>query len=344
MTGPNDTDEVPVVLIAPDSFKGTFTALEVATAIARGVQASGLSVDICPVADGGEGTTSVLHAQHGGTWMHATVQDPLGRPVTAGFAMLACAGGQAALDMAAASGLQRLEQDELDPWTASTYGTGQLICAAIKAGARQVLLAAGGSATVDGGAGALEAVQEAGGLHGAQITVLCDVRNSWEQCAEIYGPQKGATLADIRRLADRLDQFAAALPRDPRGVPMTGAAGGLAGGLWAALDATLVPGAPFVLDSIRFEDRLARAACVVSGEGRIDHQSTMGKIVGEIGTRSHAARVALIAVVGRNDLSRDAAQSFGLDTILEATDVSQMVEAGQQIATRLTAHNPAGGR
>jgi glycerate 2-kinase len=322
----------PAVLIATDSFKGTFTALEVATAISRGVTASGLDSDICPVADGGEGTTTVLAEQREGTTMRSIVQDPLGRAITAEFAMLTSAPGEAVLDMAAASGLDHLEPSELDPWAASTYGTGQLICAAIDAGAQQVLVAAGGSATVDGGAGALEAIRDAGGLHGAQIIVLCDVRSTWEQCAEIYGPQKGATSRDTGRLARRLDEFAATLPRDPRGIPMSGAAGGLAGGLWAALDATLVPGASFVLDSIGFQDRLARAACVVTGEGSIDRQSAMGKIVGEIGARAKAAGVPVIAVVGRHELSRQAARSLGLEAIIEATDIAEMVAAGGEVA------------
>jgi glycerate 2-kinase len=264
--------------------------------------------------------------------MRSSVQDPLGRAITAEFTMLRSADGEVTLDMAAASGLDHLEPSELDSWAASTYGTGQLICAAIDAGARRVLVAAGGSATVDGGAGAgagaLESIRDAGSLLGAR----CDVRSTWEQCAEIYGPQKGATKADIPRLARRLDEFAATLPRDPRGIPMSGAAGGLAGGLWAALDAALVPGALFMLDCIGFQGRLARAACVVTGEGSIDRQSAMGKIVGEIGTRAKAAGVRVIAVVGRCALSPPAARNLGLEAILEATDIAEMVEAGEEVA------------
>ena len=149
------------------------------------------------------------------------------------------------------------------------------------------------SGTVDGGRGALEAVQEPGGIGDARIVVLCDVQTPWERCAEIYGPQKGADPLMVERLAERLDALAAELPRDPRGVAMTGAAGGLSGGLWAALDAALEPGAPYVLDAVRFDARLRGAHGVIAGEGRIDEQSVMGKIVGEIGDRALRAGVAL---------------------------------------------------
>src|SRR3954447_1355306 len=274
------------VLVAPDSFKGTFSAVEVAEAIGRGLSAAGLDVDLCPVADGGEGTMETLLASIGGEVVEVDdVRGPLGAPIRAPFALLDD-GRRALVEMAAASGLALISEDDRNPWAATTYGTGPLIRAAAEAGAGEVMVAVGGSATVDGGRGALEALDALGGIGAARIVVLCDVQTPWERCAEVYGPQKGADAEMVRRLAERLDAYAAELPRDPRGVPMTGAAGGLSGGLWAGLGADLEPGAPYVLDAVRFDERLRGAVGVIAGEGRIDEQSVMGKIVGEIGERA----------------------------------------------------------
>ncbi|MGH2945629.1 MAG: glycerate kinase family protein [Solirubrobacteraceae bacterium] len=323
------------VLVAPDSFKGTFSAVEVARALGRGLERGGVPSDLCPVADGGEGTVEVLLAALGGRMVHVPVHDPLGRSVEAAFALLGVDGRRALLEMAAASGLGLVAEYERNPWAATTYGTGELIGAAVDAGAREVLVAGGGSATVDGGRGALEAIVERGGLGGARVVVLSDVRTPWERSAEIYGPQKGADPAMVRRLTARLDALAAALPRDPRGVPMTGAAGGLSGGLWAALDAALEPGAPYVLDAVGFDARLGAARAVVVGEGRIDAQSAMGKIVGEIAGRALAAGVPLHAVVGRNELDPAAAESIGLRSVTEATDLAELEATGERLAAVL---------
>src|SRR4051794_27289975 len=180
------------VLVAPDSLKGTFSAAQVAGAIGRGLERAGLMPpDLCPVADGGEGTLDALLTQLGGELAAADAHDPLGRPVKAHFALLE-GGGTALVEMAAASGLGLVAEAERDPWAASTHGTGELIAAAVEAGADVVLVAVGGSATTDGGAGALEAIDEAGGLRGARIVVLCDVRTPFEAAAKVFGPQKGA--------------------------------------------------------------------------------------------------------------------------------------------------------
>jgi glycerate 2-kinase len=320
------------VLVAPDSFKGTFSAVQVADAIGRGLERGGVAADRCPVADGGEGTLEVLIAALGGKVMRVPVRGPLGRPVEGEVALLGPDGRRALLEMASASGLGLIAEDERDPWAATTYGTGQLIRAAVDAGAREVLVGVGGSATVDGGRGALEAIAGAGGLDGATVAVLCDVQTPWEHCAEIYGPQKGADPDMVVRLAERLDAYAAELPRDPRGVPMTGAAGGLSGGLWAALDAALEPGAPYVLDALRFGDRLKTARAVIVGEGRIDAQSAMGKIVGEICARAAAHGVPVHAVVGRSDLDPSAARQIGLQSVTEATDLAEMEAAGERLS------------
>jgi glycerate kinase len=319
------------VLVAPDSFKGTFPAVAVADAIARGLERAGVAADRCPVADGGEGTLDALLVALGGRVERVTVRGPLGAPVEACFALLGD-GHRALLEMASASGLAVVS--ELDPWRASTYGTGQLIRAAVEAGAREVLVGVGGSATVDGGRGALEAIGR--DLRGARIVVLCDVRTEWERCSEIYGPQKGADEAMVDRLAARLDAFAGELERDPRGVPMTGAAGGLSGGLWGGLGAELQPGAPYVLDALGFDARLREADAVVVGEGRIDAQSAMGKIVGEISARARAAGVPVHALVGRNELTTD----IGLASVTEATTLAELEGAGERLACGLAA--PAG--
>jgi glycerate 2-kinase len=324
------------VIVAPDSFKGTFSAVEVADAIGRGLTAAGVEVDLCPVADGGEGTMETLLASIGGDRVEVDVLDPLGRPMRAPFALVD-GGKRALVEMAQASGLALLTEAERDPWAATTYGTGQLIRAAAEAGAAEIMVAVGGSATVDGGRGALEAVQELGGIGDARIVVLCDVQTPWERCAEIYGPQKGADPPMVKRLADRLDAFAAELPRDPRGVPMTGAAGGLSGGLWAALGAALEPGAPYVLDAVRFDARLRDAQGVIAGEGRIDEQSVMGKIVGEIGDRALRAGVALHAIVGRDSVPPEAAERIALRSVREATTLEEIEATARQLGRELAA-------
>src|SRR3954468_17547205 len=242
------------VLVAPDSFKGTFSAAQVAGAIGRGIERAGLlPPDLCPVADGGEGTLDALLPQLGGELRAVTVAGPLGAPVNTGFGLVED-GGTAIVEMAMASGLGLMASK--DAWTASTYGTGELIAAAAQAGAAVILVAVGGSATTDGGAGAIEAIEAAGGLGGAKIVILSDVRTPFEDAPRVFGPQKGADEDMVRRLEQRLDELAQRLPRDPRGVPMTGAAGGLSGGLWAQYGATLEAGAPFVLDAVDFDRRM----------------------------------------------------------------------------------------
>jgi glycerate kinase len=322
------------VLVAPDSFKGTFSAVEVADAIGRGLRAAGVEPDLCPVADGGEGTQETLLASIGGEEVAVDdVRDPLGRPITAPYALVE-GGRRAIVEMAMASGLALISEAERDPWAATTYGTGQLIHAAAQAGVAEIMVAVGGSATVDGGRGALDAIEDLGGI-GVRIAVLCDVTTPWERCAEIYGPQKGADDAMVRRLAERLDAYAAELPKDPRGVAMTGAAGGLSGGLWARFDAALEPGAPYVLDAVRFDERLRGCAGVIAGEGRIDEQSVMGKIVGEIGDRALAAGVPLFAIVGRDSVPPEAAERIALREVREATTLAEIEATAERLGRDL---------
>ena len=318
-----------VVLVAPDSFKGTFSATEVAAAIGRGLQAAGRPADLCPVADGGEGTLDALAAGLGAERRSAAVTDPLGRAIEAEFGV---AGEVALVDTAAASGLSLVSEDERDAAAASTAGTGELIAAAVAAGARVVYLGVGGSATTDGGAGAIKAIERAGGLGDARLVVLCDVRTPFEDAAKVFAPQKGAGPDEVTRLTARLNAMARRLDRDPRGMPMTGAAGGLSGGLWAAFGAELVPGAAFVLDEVGFDARMRSARAVITGEGKLDMQSLVGKVVSEVATRARQSGVPCHAVVGTRELDAMGARILDLDRVIEASTLAELEDAGSSLA------------
>jgi glycerate kinase len=319
------------ILVAPDSFKGTLSAHQVARAIGRGLARAGMPVDLAPVADGGEGTMEVLLERLGGEIVTVGASDPLGRELAASFALLGD-GHTALVEVAAASGLALLAPAERDAEAASSAGTGELIVAAVAHGAEHVLVAAGGSASTDGGRGALEAIAAAGGLGGARLTVLCDVRTPFEQAAAIFGPQKGADAGAVARLQRRLDALAL-----PRGVAMTGAAGGLAGGLWAELDARLLAGAPFVLDALDLDERMLASRAVIVGEGRLDATSLEGKIVAEVATRARQHGVPAHAVVGRCALERFDARILDLQEILEATDEPAIEDAAAALACVIAA-------
>jgi glycerate kinase len=320
------------VLVAPDSFKGTLTAAQVADALERGLREAGWRCDRCPAADGGDGTLDVLLATLGGELVETDAHDPLGRPIRAAFAMID--GARAVVETATASGLALVPERERDAEAASTAGTGQLIAAAVRSGAREVLLGVGGSATTDGGAGAIEAIEASGGLGGARLVVLCDVRTPFERAAEVFAPQKGADPEAVRRLARRLARRARALPRDPRGLAMTGCAGGLSGGLWAAFGARLVPGAAFVLDALGFDARALPAAAVVTGEGRLDAQSLEGKVVGEVATRCRQRGIPCHAVVGRSILDRFGRRLLDLH---EAGTAAEIEATAMRLGERLAA-------
>jgi glycerate 2-kinase len=315
------------VLVAPDSFKGTFPADQVAAAIAAGLRSAHREAVELPVADGGEGTMDVLVNAVGGDVRTATVPDPLGRPVEARWALLP--DGSAVVETAQASGLALVSEDEHDAWAASTRGTGELIALAVEAGAERVLVTVGGSATTDGGAGALEALAEAG--VSPELEVLCDVRTVFENAPSVFGPQKGADPAMVKRLERRLDELAAKLRRDPRGEPMTGAAGGLSGGLWGQHGARLVPGAAYVLDAIDFDDAMRSSAFVVTGEGRLDSQTLEGKIVGEVARRCRQAGVTCHAIVGKNALEPFQERIIDLASVTEATDLEEMEAVGRRL-------------
>jgi glycerate kinase len=323
------------VLVAPDAFKGTLRATEVAAAVGRGLERAGcLPPDLCPAADGGEGTLEVLLPALGGEVEGALASDPLGRRLSASIGLIED-GGTALVELASASGLGLVAEEERDPWAASSYGTGELVAAAVASGAAVVVVGAGGSATTDGGAGAIEAIEEHGGLRGARLVVLCDTRLPFERAAEVFSPQKGADPAMVRRLAARLDSFAATLPRDPRGVAMTAPAGGLAGGLWARYDAVLEPGPAFVLEALDFDARMRAARAVVVGEGRLDRTSLQGKVTGEIATRARQAGVPCHAIVGQNGLEAFDARILDLQAVLEGSTPAELEAAGEALAAFL---------
>jgi glycerate kinase len=319
------------VLVAPDSFKGTFTATAVADAVGEGLSEAGRPVDLCPVADGGEGTLEALRPAFGGELRSVPVHGPLGGPLRASF-LLSDDGRTAIVETAAASGLGLVPARRRDPFAASTAGTGELIAAAVAAGARTVLLGVGGSATTDGGAGAIAAIESAGGLDSSRLIVLCDVRTAFEDAARVFGPQKGADPDAVKRLTARLHRQARTLARDPRGIAMTGAAGGLSGALWATFGAELVSGAAFVLDAVEFDRRMLDARAVVTGEGKLDGQSLVGKLVAEIATRARQRGVPCNAVCGVRALDAMGARMLDLEHILEATTLDELRRAGRELA------------
>ncbi|MSX03281.1 MAG: glycerate kinase [Actinobacteria bacterium] len=328
------SDERPV-LVAPDSFKGTFRASEVAAAIGRGLQSSLTAApDLMPVADGGEGTLEVLLVALGGETVGAEASDALRRPLKAGFGLVED-GDTAIVETAQAIGLPLIAEDDRDAEAASSYGAGQLIAAAAATGASNVVVAVGGSASSDGGAGALEAIDDAGGLGDAKLTVCCDVNTPFEQAAEVFGPQKGADEQAVKRLTARLNALAQSFPRDPRSVAMTGCAGGLSGALWAQYGASLEPGAKFVLAALDADRRILSARAVIVGEGRMDRTTLEGKIAAEIAVRARQAGVPCHAIVGSNGLDRLDQRILDIQAIIEASTLDEIEAAGREIVAYL---------
>ncbi|MEA2901716.1 MAG: glycerate 2-kinase [Actinomycetota bacterium] len=285
------------MVAAPDKFRGTATAAQVAAAIAHAAERAGWACDQVPVADGGEGTLEAL----GGTPRHTTVHGPLGQLVDAEWRMQA--DGTAVVEMARASGLDLLGGPDLnDPLRASTRGTGELIAAALDAGATRLIVGVGGSATTDGGLAALTAINPTRRMRGAvEVLVACDVTTRFVDAAEIFAPQKGGTPAQVALLRRRLERLAEVYDRDygvdVRQLRGSGAAGGLAGGL-AAAGAILVPGFDLVAETLDLADRIAGADLVVTGEGHLDAESFAGKAVGGVIGLAVEAGVPVLVVVG----------------------------------------------
>ena len=278
------------VLLCPASLKGVLSARDAAVALARGVEEAGAEAVVLPVADGGEGTAEVLGTPLGGEWQQARVSDPLGRPVDATWLLLE--DGRAVVEAAAAIGLPQLAPDERDPLRASSRGFGELVLAALESSPESLVLALGGVATVEGGAGLREVVTALP----VPTIVLCDVQTRLGDAARLFGPQKGATVADVDILTRRLAEMEELRPYAE--LPGAGAAGGLGAAL-AALGAELAPGAATVLDLIGFDQLLAKCDLVVTGEGQVDLTTAEGKAPGQIASRCAAAGVRCVVFGGR---------------------------------------------
>lgn len=282
------------MVAVPDKLRGTATAADAAAAIGRAAGAAGWECDEIPVADGGEGTLDVL----GGPNRTTVVSGPLGDDVEAAWRY----GRTAVVEMARASGIDLLEGPEAnDAVAASTSGTGELIAAAIDAGCKRIIVGVGGSATTDGGLGALRALEPLSRLRGIELVVACDVRTLFVDASRVFAPQKGATPAQVEFLHRRLERLAQVYEDtygvDVRDVTGTGAAGGLAGGLLCA-GARLRPGFDVVADELDLDERIEAADLVVTGEGFLDEQSFEGKVVGAVAELALANGVPALAVVG----------------------------------------------
>jgi glycerate 2-kinase len=283
------------VVAAPDKLRGTATAAEAAAAVARAARSAGWRCDEVPVADGGEGTLDAL----GGPNRTAVVTGPLGDPVEAPWRL---SRDRAVVEMARASGLALVGgADGNDAVAASTSGTGELIATAVEKGARHVIVGMGGSATTDGGLGALRSLEPLKRLAGVELVVACDVRTTFLDAATVFAPQKGATPAQVELLRRRLERLAQLYAEeygcDVLDVAGAGAAGGLAGGLLCA-GARLVEGFDVVADELELADRVEEADLVVTAEGFLDEQSFEGKVVGGVAEMAAAADVPCLAVVG----------------------------------------------
>ncbi len=341
----------PCVVAAPDKFRGTATAAELAATIARAARSAGWTCDEAPVADGGEGILEAL----GGERRVATVRGPLGEPVEAEWRITA--DGAGVVEMARASGLDLVGGAEAnDPLRASTYGTGELIAAAVAGGTTRVVVGMGGSATTDGGLGAVSALRAARVVHSggfglsggpgrsgesgsapvglpAEVVVACDVTTLFVDAAERFAPQKGATGAQVSLLRRRLERLAQVYERDfgvdVRRIPGSGAAGGLAGGL-AAVGATLVGGFDLVATELDLAGRMETADLVITGEGRLDAETFSGKAVGGVTAMAVEAGIPVLVIAGEVDA--DALPERWSDTAVEVVSLVERFGAEEAMA------------
>jgi len=330
------------IILAPDKFKGCMRSPQICEILKRAIEEELPEAEIVslPLADGGEGTSEALLAATGGKCRQAQVTGPLGKPVQACFGIYN-GGRSAVMEMSSASGLELLSRKELDPLLASTYGTGELIKAALDAGAREITIGIGGSATVDGGAGmaqalgfklldsagnelgrgphellklsSIDASQADKRLANVKIKVACDVRNPLlgrNGAARVYGPQKGATIEMVETLEGCLSTLAKIWidsdMLDSVDKPGDGAAGGLGAGLRAFCKAKICSGARIVMDAVSFEDHLAGASLVITGEGCTDSQTKDGKLCSEVAKAAKKAKVPVFLLSGslRGDVQK----------------------------------------
>jgi glycerate kinase len=337
------------IVIAMDSFKGTLTAYEACTVISQAMNfvLSDVTISLKPMADGGEGTALAMIEAASGVWLEREVTGPLpGSTIRAGFAWFP--DHTALVEMAAASGLELLSAEQLDPLRTTTYGTGELIAAAAQKGAAKILLAVGGSATVDGGIGAAAALgwnfldslgdtvplnggglgsiaklAKSGTLSIPPVEVLCDVDNPLcgeHGAARVYGPQKGATPDVVEQLERGLVHLAAIvrsqLGTDIENVPGAGAAGGLAAGAIAFMDAKIVSGIETVMARSNLAAELESADWVITGEGSFDRQSLYGKVVSGILNLATQTDTRVAVLAGQVNIPRDEYRKMGIEVAL----------------------------
>jgi len=358
------------ILIAAGAFKQSLTAAEACAAIAKGLGQSGLGADLeqLPIADGGNGTLDAFLAA-GGQSLTLTVRDPLGRPIQADYGLLD-GGETAVIEMALASGLELLTPDELNPMTASTYGTGQLMADALERGVKRIIIGLGGSATVDGGMGCLKALglrllDESGGevpagaaglaqiatfdasgmdprWRRAKVVIASDVDNPTlgeMGAARIFGPQKGADAQMVEQLERNLRHCFTRLYEqrgvDVRAIKGGGAAGAFAAGLMAFLSCEIVSGIDLVLAQNRFADKLASASLVITGEGQIDAQTLGGK--GPLGVAKLAAEqgVPTVAIVGGLNIDDAELHAAGVQAAFSIVDKPMPLQAALDDAADL---------
>ncbi len=334
------------ILIAPNAFKNSLDAIQVAKAIEQGLKQSSLecTTECFPIADGGDGTGSLIIESCKGTIVTKEVHDPLGRKISSQFGLIDN-GKTAVIEMADASGLRLLKKDELNPLKASSYGTGELIRFALDAGAKKIIIAMGGSASVDGGCGILNALGikflDKEGKHlsavpadlihmakidvsnldkrirDCEIVILCDVNNVLlgpDGAANIFGPQKGASADDVKILEAFLKNFAE-VSAAQSGTDMTrlkhgGAAGGATSGLHTWLDAKLVNGIEYFLKLTNFDEALKRADLVITGEGSIDRQTLQGKGPYGVALSAKKKKIKVIGLAGKIEKGQELNKYF----------------------------------
>lgn len=358
------------ILIVPDSFKGSLSSIEAAQCIDTGFRRvfSGCTSGLLPVADGGEGTVEALVAGAGGQIVTATVSDPLGRPVEAQFGLLE--DGWAVIEMAQASGLPLLAPQERNPGRTSTYGTGQLIRAALDRGCRHMLIGIGGSATNDGGAGMAaalgvrfldsgSALLPPGGLaladlaqidltqldpriRDTEFVVASDVTNPLcgsNGASAVYGPQKGASPQQVAALDEALAHYATLLATtcglDVANLPGAGAAGGLGAGLMAFCSARLRPGIDAIFERLGLEAQIARADLILTGEGRVDATSANGKLLSGVGRLALRHRKPVIALTGSAGEGSQTLEALGIRAVVPIADGPISLEQSLADASRL---------
>jgi glycerate kinase len=358
------------IVIAPDSFKGSLTAAGAAAAMARGARSAlpAAVITVIPMADGGEGTVDAMVTATGGRLVTANVTGPLGLPVLATFGLLGD-GTTAVIEMAAASGLMLVPAVAQNPLVTTTFGTGELILAALDLGVTRIVLGIGGSATIDGGAGLLQALgarllradgtpigrggaalryldridladldpRLALGEPGpgqAELLVACDVINPLlgpQGAAAVYGPQKGATPDHVALLDQALDHFAGVIDRDlgcdVRTTPGAGAAGGLGGGLLGCLGARLRPGVELVMEAVHFDQALAGATLLLTGEGRTDGQTLAGKVPMGVALRATQHSVPTIVISGSVSPDADVLLTTGICAAISMVDGPMTLES-----------------